>query len=202
MVRRTEDDRFRVISLSAAGKTQSAIVRETGFPRKFVKRWFGRHDPNDAPHPGRVPKLTPPTVATVRSLMKGKRRRSTRKVAALLREKKGIELSKSSVWTAAHRAGLTAYHKQRKPLLTAEHRMVGRECPVIHLSRALAAELSRLERHRASLVSRPGPRLCPRPSDYGRAETNHPRGVAGHRPRTAPPARGLYASSSERCFGR
>ncbi|HWN12187.1 MAG TPA: transposase [Pyrinomonadaceae bacterium] len=122
MPSRSEEDRFRVMALSAAGKTKSAIVRETGFNFKFVNRWFGRRDPKDAPHPGRLPKLTPPVVHTVRAMMKGKRQRSTRKVANLLEERKHITLSRESVRKAAQMAGLTPYHKQRKPLLTADHR--------------------------------------------------------------------------------
>jgi transposase len=122
MSHRSEDDRFRVIGLSAAGKTKTAIIRERGFSKDFVYRWYGRRDPKDAPHPGRPAKLTPPVVQTVRALMKGKKQRSKRKVAKILEEKKHIVLSHESVRTAAHRAGLTAYHKRQKPLLTAEQR--------------------------------------------------------------------------------
>jgi len=122
MVHRTTEDRLRVIGLAAAGRTKTQIRRETGFNACFVNRWFGRTDPADAPHPGRPTKLDPPTVHTVRALMKGKKQRSTRKVSALLRERKGLELSRMTVWRAARRANLTAYHKQRKPLLTADGR--------------------------------------------------------------------------------
>ena len=122
MVRRSEQDRLRVMGLSAAGWTQTRIVRETGFPCKFVRTWFGRTNPEDAPHPGRPPKLIPPVLRTVRAVTKGKRGRSTRKTAAVLREKKHISLSHMSVWTAARRAGLASYHKPKKPLLTEAHR--------------------------------------------------------------------------------
>jgi transposase len=122
MSHRSEADRFRVIALSAAGRTKTAVIRETGFSKDFVYRWYGRTDPKDAPHPGRRPKLTPPVIQTVKALMKGKKRRSTRKVAKVLDEKKHIVLSRESVRVAAHRAGLKAYHKQQKPLLTAEQR--------------------------------------------------------------------------------
>lgn len=50
--------------------------------------------------------------------MKGKKKRSTRRVSQLLLERKGIELSRESVRTAAHTSGLKAYHRKRKPLLT------------------------------------------------------------------------------------
>jgi transposase len=122
MVQRSEDDRLRVIALSAIGKPKTWIIRETGFTKCFVYRWYGRRDLKDAPRAGRAIKMTPPVVSAVRSLMKGKRRRSTRKVSALLKEKKDVELSREGVRRAAKRAGLTAYHRRPKPLLTEDHR--------------------------------------------------------------------------------
>jgi DDE superfamily endonuclease/Transposase len=62
--------------------------------------------------------VTLPIVKTVGAMMKGKQQRSTRRVAALLDERKHVHLSQSSVVRAAHEAGLKPYKRPRKPLLT------------------------------------------------------------------------------------
>src|SRR4051812_44353486 len=83
--------------------------------------WVWPHQPERRAASGTPPILTPPVIATVRAAMKGQHRRSTRKTAAVLREKKHIDLSYVSVWTAARHAGLAPYHKPKKPLLTDAH---------------------------------------------------------------------------------
>jgi transposase len=118
MSRRSEDDRFRVIALSAAGSSKASISRQTGFSRAFVSRWFGQHDVSDASRSGPPVKLTPPVQRTVRALLKGKKGRSTRKVLRLLMERKRVRLSHESIRKAAIAAGLKAYHRPHKPLVT------------------------------------------------------------------------------------
>jgi transposase len=122
MVQRSEEDRLRVVALSAVGETKTSIIRKTGFPKSFVYRWFGRRDTKDAPRPGRAKKLTPQVLHMVKAMMKGKRQRSTRKVTKLLAERKGIELSRELVRQAAKAGGLKAYHRRPKPLLTDDNR--------------------------------------------------------------------------------
>jgi transposase len=111
-------DRSRVILLFQSGQSISAIVRSTGFERSFVKRWARRDSPDDRPRAGTPVKLTAPLVRTVGAMMKGKKNRSTRRVAKLIQERKNVVISKSSVHRAAKKAGLTSYKRQKKPLLT------------------------------------------------------------------------------------
>jgi transposase len=122
MVRRSDRDRARVIGLSAEGKSVLEIIRATGFTKDFVRRWSGRDGTTDQERAGRPVKLTPPVARTVVAMMKGKKGRSTRRVAKLLSERKNIHLSHMTVRTAAKRAGLSSYKRQQKPLLSDDHK--------------------------------------------------------------------------------
>lgn len=122
MVSMRAADRARVIALRQDGHTAAEIMRRTGYKKDFVYRWVSAadngEDVTDRPRSGRPPKVTPPVIRQVRAHMKGKRRRSTRKVAQIMAERHGTVMSRESVRRAAKKAGLTAYHRQKKPLLT------------------------------------------------------------------------------------
>ena len=118
MVRRSNLDRARVVGLFSVGKTISEIIRATGFTKDFVRRWAKRQSIDDSKRIGRPVKLTPAVVRTVSAMMKGKKGRSMRRVAKLLKERKNIVLSPTTVRIAAKRAGLTSYKRQQKPLLS------------------------------------------------------------------------------------
>jgi transposase len=114
------------MTLCNARHNEAQIVRETGFTRDVVRRWMlaadsGR-DASDKPRSGAPPKLTPPVVRMVRAHMKGKRGRSSRKVAKIIEARHRIQLSSTSVWRAARQAGLKPYTRPPKPLLTAANR--------------------------------------------------------------------------------
>ena len=134
--------RAQVVGLAAEGHSIAEIVRKTGFHRSFVKRWYRRESTQDRPRSGRPTKLTANTMGKVRGLMKvwsgriltaatkdhltcvkGKKDRSVRRVAALLRERYGIHLSNASVFRAARAAGLKSYLRPTKPFLTDAHKL-------------------------------------------------------------------------------
>jgi hypothetical protein len=56
-------------------------------------------------------------------MMKGKKGRSTRRVKALLKERKNLDISHVTVASIAKKAGLKAFKRQRKPFLTAGHKL-------------------------------------------------------------------------------
>lgn len=121
--RRSVVDRARVIALSSEGKSITNIVRHTGFDRQFVTRWFRTDSASEKQRPGRPTKITPALTRTVRAMMKGKKGRSTRRVSALLKERKNIDLSRDTVGIIAKRSGLKPYKRQQKPLLTANQQL-------------------------------------------------------------------------------
>jgi transposase len=120
--RRSELDRARVIALFHDGVTIAEIVRRTGFERKFVRRWAGRGSTLENDRSGRPSKVTPPLVHTVRAMMKGKKGRSTRRVSALLKERKNLDISRRLVGKIAKDAGLKPYKRRQKPLLSDDQR--------------------------------------------------------------------------------
>jgi transposase len=115
---RAKLDRARVVNLFRDGKSIAEIVRVTGFTKKFVLRWAHRDSVQDQQHPGRPRKLSPALVKTVGAMMKGKTRRSTRRVAVLLAERKHVNVSHHTVYRAAKQIGLKPYKRHQKPLLS------------------------------------------------------------------------------------
>ena len=116
--RRSNLDRARVANLFRDGKRIAEIVRVTGFGLSFVKRWARRDCQEDQPRSGRPRKLNPDLVKTVAAMMKGKKRRSTRRVAALLEERKNITVSRHTIARAAKEAGLKPFKRHQKPLVS------------------------------------------------------------------------------------
>jgi transposase len=127
------NDRIRVISLRDDGLHEAEIIRRTGFTRDFVRRWMSADDASDKPRGGRPRKLTPPVVRTIRAHMKGKKGRSSRKVARIIEARHNLQLSYRSVQKAARMAGLSPYHRRKKPLLT--ERMRERRLEFVQLYR-------------------------------------------------------------------
>jgi transposase len=122
MVARSFQDRIRVIDLRNQGRRPQQIIDATGFEKRFVFRWCraadnGR-DASDQPRSGRPRKLTPAVVRIVRAHMKGRKGRSSRKVARIMEARHQVRLSASSVQRAAKLAGLRPYRRPKKPLLT------------------------------------------------------------------------------------
>lgn len=133
-----EAKRAHVIGLAAEGLSVRQIQRKTGYSLSFVQRWHARQSVQDAPRSGRPPKLTVPVIGKVRAVMKvvqpvplqptdltfikGKIWRSIRRTAAIIQERYGINVGRSSVWRAAHLAGLTPHKRPSKPFLNATHK--------------------------------------------------------------------------------
>jgi transposase len=111
-----------VLLLRKDGHGEAEIMRRTGFSRCFVRRWMSasdqHEDASDRPRSGRPRKLVPPVTRLVRAHMKGKKGRSSRKVAQIMAARDNINLSYRSVQRAARLAGLSPYHRAKKPLLT------------------------------------------------------------------------------------
>jgi transposase len=121
MPRRTDEDRASVAVLRKAGYTKGRIRQEKGFSRIFINRWWNEVDYfPDKPRSGRPPKLTPEQKAEVIKSVKGKRHRSTRKVANELKEQKGIEVSRYTIRRVLRSEKLGPRHRQKKFKLTAD----------------------------------------------------------------------------------
>ncbi len=94
---RSFEDRTRVILLRRDGHGEAEIIRRTGFSRRFVRRWMAasnnHEDASDRPRTGRPRKLVPAVIHTVRAHMKGKKGRSSRKVAKLIAARHNINLT-------------------------------------------------------------------------------------------------------------
>lgn len=118
MAKRGIVDRARVIALAQQGKGQHEIMRATGFSVRFVRTWMNRSDPEDMSRSGRPRKATRKVVSSIRKIMYGRRRRSLRFVAGVVKVRKIADLSRETVRRAAHEAGLKAYKRPTKPRLT------------------------------------------------------------------------------------
>lgn len=127
MTKGTEVDRARVIGLARQGKGQRQIERMTGLTSPFVQRWMERTDTKDVKRPGRPSKVTPKVVSSIRKIMCGRRRRSVRKVASVLKKRKIADVSHETVRVAAYAAGLKPYKRPKKPRLTDGQRVARME---------------------------------------------------------------------------
>lgn len=117
MVRRTEQDRWTVVTWYEEGLSVADICYKTGFDRRFVKRWVEKHEAGesieDAKRSGRPRKRSTRLEAMIERKMRGKRRRSSRVIARDLKRHKITDISYSTVQRAAHNRGLRPY---RRPL--------------------------------------------------------------------------------------
>jgi transposase len=110
--------RCKVFTLRELGRTPAQIQRETGLKYKFVLNWVHRFDDGgsveDLAHSGRPRKVTAPVRATIKRMMKNKKRTSVRVVSARLAAR-GLDISRESVRQAARDANLRPKHPGRKP---------------------------------------------------------------------------------------
>jgi transposase len=135
-----ESDRAVVIALGKEGYGIRKITKATGYSWSFVRRWYHRTSTNSHTSPGRPPKLTNRVINIVKQVVKvsylysiyrmtitkyeiqGKKRRSTRRAAEIIKDRYGINLGNKTVHRAMKRAGLKPIKRQRKPLLTDRHK--------------------------------------------------------------------------------
>ena len=126
MVRRPDADRWAVVTLFREGLTPVEIVRRTGFDFRFVTRWIRQFKMtgtvNDKPRPGRKRKRTPAVEQEVVELMRGKRKRSCRVVARMLKDRGVATVQRDTVLRAAHAQHLRPYRLQRTSRLTEAHK--------------------------------------------------------------------------------
>jgi transposase-like protein len=120
--RALREDRLRIVELALAGTTTADIARQLRLERHYVARWRRRlskvGDISDAGRSGRPRKRTAVVVKRVRLMLCGKKRRSTRAVAAELTAG-GTAVCQRTVVNAAHDAQLLPHHPPKKPVLTA-----------------------------------------------------------------------------------
>ena len=118
MPNRSNIDRARVIGLARQGKGQREIMRATGLGSDFVSRWMKRPSTEDLRRTGRPSKVTAKVVSAVRKIMKGRQRKSLRKVAGILQKRNVADVGYVTVRTAARTAALKPYRRQQKARLT------------------------------------------------------------------------------------
>jgi len=126
MVRRTDEDRWSVIGLHKQGLSVAEIQRETGFDRRFIKRWISRHESNepiqDQKRGGRPQKLSEQVERVIERKMRGKRRRASRVIARDLKRRKIADVSYVTVQKAAHNRGLRPYKRPLTSRLKPRHK--------------------------------------------------------------------------------
>ena len=115
-------DRLRVAQLAVAGQPTAEIARQLRLERHFVSRWRRRLSKvgniSDAGRSGRPSARTAELVHRVRIKLCGKKRKSTRAVAAELTAG-GTPVSRTTVARAARDGGLMPHRPPKKPWLTA-----------------------------------------------------------------------------------
>lgn len=122
MVGRPDADRWAVVTLAREGLTRAEIVRRTGFDARFVSRCMAKFQLTgtvaDCARSGRKRKRTPVVEKKVVELMRGKRRRSCRVVAQMLKAQGFASIHRNTVWRTAHDQHLRPYRMQRTSRLT------------------------------------------------------------------------------------
>jgi transposase len=120
--RSREKRRIEVITLfEKGGLTPVQIVEATGYPTRTVYEWIKKHKEgrptHDLPRSGRPKKVTPAIRKRIITLTRGKRGRSTRKVAALM-QKEGVEVCPSTVRNHLRVAGLVPHRQVKRARLS------------------------------------------------------------------------------------
>jgi transposase len=117
--------RAKAIGMLEAGMLQKAVAEKLRVSKRSVIRWWKQHrngeSLEDKPRPGRPEKIHP-VAKQVISLSVGKRRQSTRKLAARLTNK-GYKISKETVRRhLKNNLGMNPYRQRKKPFLTCRHK--------------------------------------------------------------------------------
>lgn len=113
---------MRVMTLYLdCGMTGAQISRKTGYKQSTVYHWL-KHLPTraslkDAPRSGRPPKCDEKAREKIVTLAKGNRRRSTRRVAKMIRSE-GLNIGKDTVRRVLKDEGLIAHRLSKRQLLT------------------------------------------------------------------------------------
>lgn len=116
------ETRWKVVLLREQGCGYKLIKSKTGADKKFVKKWekvyaetgtVARKTGSGAPT-----KCSQAVVSFIRRVMRGKRRRSCRKMAARLKSDKGIDISHQSIANYARKEKIKPYRRQLVPLLS------------------------------------------------------------------------------------
>jgi len=128
MSRHSKVDRAKVVALAAEGCSNQIIAQRTGLHKSFVERWAKRgRGPSpqleDRPRPGGRRKLSTGQVKQLVKSTAGKRRKSSRKVAAAWRARGGgkPKITYRTAQNYLRREGLRPFHRRKAPRLTAEH---------------------------------------------------------------------------------
>lgn len=119
-----EKERFKAFKLHEQGYSRSQIAHRMGRPVKWVKRLIRRFSElghfGDRAREGRPKKMTSADHHRLVKMTKGRRRRSTRKVAKLYKTTEGQRLGRETVRKVFKSEGLFPHKPRRLPKLTEE----------------------------------------------------------------------------------
>lgn len=121
-----EQRRIQVQTLWAfTPMTAAAIAEATGENDRSVRHWIARYRAglgyHDQPRTGRPKKITPKVGKRLVALTRGKRRRSTRCVAGLMR-REGVTVSHEAVRYTWRGLGLIPHRQVKRPRLTKQQK--------------------------------------------------------------------------------
>lgn len=126
MSRRAIADRWSVITWHKEGLRVPEISRKTGFDRQFISRWIEKFESGQAiednTRTGRPRKRSTRVEQIVERKMRGKRHRSSRRVARDLKRQKITDISYKTVQRAAHDRGLRPFRRRITSRLTSKHK--------------------------------------------------------------------------------
>ncbi len=126
MARRSEEDRWKVITYHNDGMSCAEIARRTCFNYQFVEATVTRHQElrsvSDRARSGRPRKRTLTVSQEITKLAKAKRHRSTRRVARIAKQRNIADMSHETVRTILKSAYLTPYRRRKKPRLSQQQK--------------------------------------------------------------------------------
>jgi len=121
----TTKQRAMITKMSIERHSYKKIMKTFGCSKKTVARWKNELNLNcsfkNKKGSGRKKKINPIIRKKIIKEAKGKRKRSTRVVAQILKQKKLVNVSHTTVNTVLKEAGLFPYRIATKPKLTKKH---------------------------------------------------------------------------------
>jgi len=125
MTQLTTKQRAMIAKMSIERKSYKQIMQTIGCSRQSVVRWKNTLQDNysfqNKKGSGRKSKITHKIIKKIINMTKGKRKRSTRIVSRILKQKNIINVSRTTVNKVLNKQGLRPYKRRPKPKLTNEH---------------------------------------------------------------------------------
>ncbi len=121
-----EEIRLKAVQLRDKGFSDLVIVVRLKKDLRWVQRTFRRlretGSVKDRHHSGRKKKLSPTDVRKLKKKVKGKERKSVRKVAATFKTQKGSIVSRETIRRNLHASGLVVHRKRKSTYLNSTHK--------------------------------------------------------------------------------